>query len=109
MSPNIAVVTGPIATGDTPRSPSSRSCSVCTSSTAKEAHEMPSATSPLRVKRVGFVMSAVCPVCPKQQTSPDPVGTSHLCQEQAFGSNVVEQAVRHGFIHLPKIPRDLPS
>jgi hypothetical protein len=32
------------------------------------------------VKRVGFVMSAVCPVYPKQQTFPDPVGTSHLCQ-----------------------------
>src|SRR6266850_8183432 len=37
--------------------------------------------SPLRVRRVGFVMSAVCPVYPQQQTSPDPVGTSHLGQE----------------------------
>jgi hypothetical protein len=35
---------------------------------------------PLWVKRVGFVMSAVCPVYPKQQTFPDPVGTSHLGQ-----------------------------
>src|SRR5216683_5514682 len=34
---------------------------------------------PIRVKRVGFVMSAVCPVYPQQQTSPDTVGTSHLC------------------------------
>jgi len=32
------------------------------------------------VKRVGFVMSAVCPVYPQQQTSPDTLGTSHLCQ-----------------------------
>jgi hypothetical protein len=28
------------------------------------------------------VMSAVCPVYPKQQTFPDPVGTSHLCHER---------------------------
>src|SRR5580704_12414808 len=34
------------------------------------------------IKRVGFVMSAICPVYPKQQTFPDAVGTSHLCQEQ---------------------------
>jgi hypothetical protein len=37
---------------------------------------------PLRVKRVGFVMSAVCPVYPKQQTFPDQVGTSHLCHNR---------------------------
>jgi hypothetical protein len=54
VSPNIAVVTGPIATGDTARSPSSRSCSARTPSTAKEAHGMPSATSPLRVIRTDF-------------------------------------------------------
>jgi hypothetical protein len=35
----------------------------------------------LWVKRVGFVMSAVCPVYPKEQTFPDPVGTSHLCHK----------------------------
>jgi hypothetical protein len=35
---------------------------------------------PLWVKRVGFVMSAICPVNPRQQTFPGPVGTSHLCQ-----------------------------
>ena len=35
---------------------------------------------PLWVKRVGFVMSAVCPVYPKKQTFPGPVGISHLCQ-----------------------------
>ena len=29
------------------------------------------------VSRVGFAMSVVCPVFPKQQTFPDPVGTSH--------------------------------
>ena len=34
------------------------------------------------VKRVGLVMSAVCPVYPKQQTFPDPVGTSHLCHKR---------------------------
>ncbi len=39
---------------------------------------------PIRVKRVGFVMSAVCPVYPQQQTSPDTVGTSHLCQTQTW-------------------------
>ena len=39
---------------------------------------------PLRVKRVGFVMSPVCPVYPKQQTFPDPVDTSHLCQNQTI-------------------------
>jgi hypothetical protein len=35
---------------------------------------------PAWVKRVGFVMSAICPIYPKQQTFPDPLGTSHLCQ-----------------------------
>jgi hypothetical protein len=34
------------------------------------------------VKRVGFVMSALCPVYLKQQTLPDLVGTSHLCQQR---------------------------
>jgi|HubBroStandDraft_6_1064221.scaffolds.fasta_scaffold01803_12 hypothetical protein len=28
------------------------------------------------------MMSAICPVYPKQQTFPGPVGTSHLCQLQ---------------------------
>jgi hypothetical protein len=37
---------------------------------------------PLWVKRVGFVMSAVGLVYPQQQTFPDPVGTSHLCQQR---------------------------
>jgi tripartite-type tricarboxylate transporter receptor subunit TctC len=32
------------------------------------------------VRRVAFVMSAVCPVYPNQRTFPDSVGTSHLCQ-----------------------------
>jgi hypothetical protein len=40
--------------------------------------------SPVWVKRVAFVMSAICPVYPKQQTFSDPVGTSHLCQERSF-------------------------
>jgi hypothetical protein len=34
------------------------------------------------VKRVGFVISAISPVYPKQQTFSDPVGTSHLCHER---------------------------
>jgi hypothetical protein len=34
---------------------------------------------PFGVKRVTFVMSAICPVYPKQQTFSDPVDTSHLC------------------------------
>ena len=29
-----------------------------------------------------FVMSAVCPVWPRQQTYPDPLGTSYLGQQQ---------------------------
>src|SRR6266850_503969 len=29
-------------------------------------------------------MSPVCPVYPKQQTFPEPLGTSHLCQELSF-------------------------
>jgi hypothetical protein len=33
---------------------------------------------PLWVKRFGFVMSAVCPVYPNQQTFPDPVATDNL-------------------------------
>jgi hypothetical protein len=36
----------------------------------------------LWVKRVGFPMSNVCPVYPQQQTFPDAVGTSHLCQKR---------------------------
>ena len=31
-------------------------------------------------QRVGFVMSTLRPVDLQQQTFPDPVGTSHLCQ-----------------------------
>jgi len=34
--------------------------------------------------RVGFVMSAACPVYTQQQTLPDPVGTSLLCQQQTW-------------------------
>jgi len=33
-------------------------------------------------KRVGFVMSAICPVYPKRQTLPGPVGTSLLCHKR---------------------------
>src|SRR6476659_8440281 len=38
---------------------------------------------PVRVKRVGFVMSAICPVYPKQQTFLGPVGTSHLARRRS--------------------------
>src|SRR5260370_28822412 len=54
---------------------------------------------PIRVKRVGFVMSAVRPVYPQQQTSPDTVGTSHLCQFQTRATHndaAVECASRKG-------------
>jgi hypothetical protein len=34
--------------------------------------------------RVGFVMSAICLVCPKQQTLPRPVGTSHLGHKETY-------------------------
>jgi hypothetical protein len=43
-------------------------------------------TGPLWVKRVDFVMSAICPVYPKQQTFPDSAGTSHLCQQRTLAS-----------------------
>ena len=39
----------------------------------------------LWVRRVAFSMSAVCPVYTQQQTFPDPVGTSHLCQMRTSG------------------------
>jgi hypothetical protein len=44
------------------------------------------------VKRVGFVMSAVRPVYPKQQTFPGPIGTSHLCQKPTLEMRVTPQA-----------------
>ena len=37
---------------------------------------------PLRVRRVDFVMSALCPVCTQHQTFSEPNGTSHLGQER---------------------------
>jgi len=40
------------------------------------------------IKRVGFVMSAVCPVYPRQQTFPGPVGTSHLCHKRTFPADI---------------------
>src|SRR5260370_23590813 len=39
---------------------------------------------PLWVSRVGLTSCPSRPLYPKQQTFPDPVGTSHLCQEQTF-------------------------
>jgi hypothetical protein len=64
------------------------------------------------VKRVGFVMSPVCPVYPKQQTFPDAVGTSHLCQKQTHASQQIaelfgrlvgecQQRRRHGESEFP--------
>ena len=38
--------------------------------------------SPLGVRRVDFVMSALCPVCTQHQTFSEPNGTSHLGQMQ---------------------------
>jgi|SRR5580704_14127699 hypothetical protein len=42
---------------------------------------------PKWVKRVGFVVSAVRPVHPKQQTFLDPVGTSHLGHKRTQGTS----------------------
>jgi hypothetical protein len=39
------------------------------------------AMSALGSKRVGFVMVAVCPIYPQQQTFQGPVGTSQKCQK----------------------------
>ena len=44
------------------------------------------------VKRVGFVMSGICPVDPKQQTFPDPIATSHLGHEPT--SQLVVRAMK---------------
>jgi hypothetical protein len=38
------------------------------------------------IKRVGFVMSAACPVCPQQQTLPDPVGSSAFAAQWLSGT-----------------------
>jgi hypothetical protein len=51
--------------------------------------------SPVWVKRVGFAMSAICPVYPKHQTLPGPVGTSHLCQKQTCQPRVARDVSRH--------------
>jgi hypothetical protein len=53
---------------------------------------------PVRVKRVGFVMSAVCPVYPQQQTSPDTVGTSHLCHELTLEAYEIESVIGVSFV-----------
>ena len=37
-----------------------------------------------RVRRVDFVMSALCPVCTQHQTFSEPNGTSHLGQDRTF-------------------------
>ena len=39
----------------------------------------------IRVKRVGFPMSDVGPVYLHHRTCPEPVGTSHLGQQQTMG------------------------
>jgi hypothetical protein len=49
-------------------------------SRADEAIELVDPPCPLRVKRVGFVMSALGPAYLQQQTFPDSVGTSRLGQ-----------------------------
>jgi hypothetical protein len=62
---------------------------VCIDSLSKEwrcraAADPKERLCPVWVKRVGFVMSAICLVCPKQQTLPDPVGASHQGHEATF-------------------------
>jgi hypothetical protein len=49
---------------------------------------------PVWVKRVGFVMSAVCPVYTQQRTFPDPVGTSHLCHERKSRCSSITTSTR---------------
>jgi hypothetical protein len=72
------------------------------------------AACPLGVKRVGFVMSAVCPVYPKQQAFPDAVGTSHLCHFRTRESQcstgraakaiITRSALASPLLNLPKLP-----
>ena len=59
----------------------------------------------LWVKRVGFVMSAVCPVYPKQQTFPDPVGTSHLGQTRKSSLHSITSSARPVTTHAPRSDR----
>jgi hypothetical protein len=61
--------------------------------------ELDDTSCPFRVIRVGFVMSAISPVYPQQQTFPDAVGTSHLCQERTSGARFscsATSAAEHG-------------
>ena len=55
--------------------------------------------------RAGFVMSAACRVYPKQQTFPDPVGTSHLCQKPTSLLIVTFRAADAGK-HRPQFVRE---
>src|ERR1700738_1301723 len=55
-------------------------------------------SAPGQSNRVGFVTSAVCPVYPKQQTFPDPVGTSHLCQNRTSGEGCASLNCRRGLL-----------
>jgi hypothetical protein len=56
-------------------------CDFCACS-GRIGAQQPVPPCPLRVRRVGFVMSAVCLVYPKHQTFPRSVGTSHLGHER---------------------------
>ena len=49
---------------------------------------------PVGIKRVGFVMSAICPVYPKQHTFSDPVGTSHLGHKRTCVCDRLRPAMR---------------
>jgi hypothetical protein len=55
-------------------------CDFCACS-GRIGAQQPVPPCPLRVRRVGFVMSALRPVCPQQQTFLGPVDTSHLGPE----------------------------
>jgi hypothetical protein len=60
---------------------------------------------PRWVKRVGFVMSAICPVYPKQQTSPGPVGTSRSCHKQTLAAySIASSALASSVFVISGVP-----
>ena len=65
---------------------------------------------PLRVRRVDFVMSAICLVYPQQQTSPGPVGTSHWARlgRRRITNNAVGQVLKPGCSQAPIAGASVP-
>ena len=59
-------------------------------------------------QRVGFVMSPVCPVYPKQQTFPDPVSPSHLGQGETYRIKSSAAITQVGLLSLFSL-RHLPQ